>query len=117
VSGGIQTAAHQMHDLATPAAAEDRSALLRDAVTLTMEAAHGLQRMNEQQIGNMLGSLVRTKLLSADDSYKLKDRLLNPDEFERALDRRIQASLNRRGFVTEQMFSEMQTRLSNLENS
>jgi hypothetical protein len=94
---------------------EDRSTLLRDAVSMTMEAAHGLQKLNEQYVGQVLGTLVRSKLLGAEDSYRLKDRVLDQNYFEQALDSRVQAALQRKGIISDTMVSELQTRLNQLE--
>ncbi len=100
---------------ATPNTSEDRTELLKDAVNLTMEAAYGLQRLDEQQINQLLNGLVRTKLLSADDSYRLRDQLMNEDAFARALDNRVEEVLKRKGLVTESTLQEIRNKISNLE--
>jgi len=95
---------------------EDRSQLLRDAAQLSMEAAHGAETANDQQIGQILGSLVRTKLLSADDSYKLRDRLMDSKGFERNLGGRIEAILKLKGILTVKTIEDLRTRLQTLES-
>jgi polyhydroxyalkanoate synthesis regulator phasin len=96
-------------------AEHDRSDLLKEAVALTMAAAHGLQRLSENQISQMLGNLVRTKLLSADDSYRLRDQLLDSGHFEKAFNDRVEASLRRAGIVTNSMMADIQGRLGQIE--
>lgn len=78
---------------------EDRGPLLRDLTSLSLEAAHGVQKINDQQMNQVLSGLVRTKLMSADHSYLLKDRLLDTEALNRALDHRIEAALKRRNLL------------------
>jgi hypothetical protein len=82
---------------------EDRSHLLKDLATLSIEAAHGVQKLNDQQVNQVLSGLVRTKLMSADHSYLLKDRLMDNDAVTRALDHRIEAALKRRGLIKDDL--------------
>ena len=77
----------------------DRSELLRNTVQLSIQAVFGLARLDEQQVSQLLGSLVRSKLLTADDSYRLRDRLLDSTALTRYLDSRIEASLRKRGII------------------
>lgn len=80
-----------------------------------MSAAHGLQRLNENQISQMLGNLVRTKLLSADDSYRLRDQLLDGGHFEKAFNDRVERILRKSGIVSNAMMESIQNRLKQLE--
>lgn len=93
----------------TSAIQEDRSHLLKDLATLSLEAAHGLQKMSDQQVSQVLSGLVRSKLMSADDSYVLKDRLLDRDAIDRAIDFRIEAALRRRGAVSDELSRKLKT--------
>jgi hypothetical protein len=88
---------------------EDRSNLLKDLTNLSIQAAYGVQRLNDQHVNQVLSGLVRAKLLSADDSYLLKDRLLDRDTLDRAIDSRIEAALRRRGVISNELTREMQT--------
>ena len=74
----------------------DRTQLLRDTVTIVMEAAHGLQKVSEPQLAQILSSLVKSKLLSAEDSYRLRDRLADTQAFDKVLERRIKRALIRK---------------------
>lgn len=98
-----------------PTTSADRSQLLHEAISMTMSTAYGIQRLNENQIGQVLGNLVRSKLLSADDSYKLRDQLLDPSIFEKALDERVEANLRRKGVISEQMVQGLKSRIQELE--
>ncbi len=86
----------------TSAPQEDRSKLLNELVTTAIDAIHGVQRANDHQIGQVLSALVRTKLLSADDSYSLKDQLNDREAIDRALDFRIESALKRKGLLSEE---------------
>ncbi|MBN8555547.1 MAG: hypothetical protein J0L93_08895 [Deltaproteobacteria bacterium] len=97
------------------ATAEDRSTLLCDAVNMTIEAAHGLQKLNEQTVSQILGNLVRSKLLGAEDSYHLKDQILDHTQFEKALDSRVATVLLRKGLVSDSMLTEISQRLTQIE--
>lgn len=105
----------QLSGQTTSAHQEDRSQLLKDAIGITMEAAYGLQKLNEQHISNVLGGLVRSRLLSADDSYRLRDQLMDGESFQKAVDHRIEVTLKRRGLLTSEMVSDLHSRISHLE--
>ncbi|MDB5036857.1 MAG: hypothetical protein JWQ35_385 [Bacteriovoracaceae bacterium] len=84
------------------ASQEDRTKLLKEIATITLEATNGIKKINDQQVSQILGGLVRTKLLSADDSYLLRDRILDTAYLDNALDQRIEAALRRKGIVSEE---------------
>ena len=86
---------------------EDRSQVLRQLVQSSIDTLVGFQQLNEQQFNQTLGALVRTKALSADDSYKLRDQLTTTEYFEKALDSRIEAILKRRGLIDDKIINEV----------
>ncbi len=86
---------------------EDRSPVLRQFVQTTIETLVGFQKLNEQQLNQTLGALVRTKALSADDSYTLRDQLLRTDYFDKALDSRIEAVLRKRGLLDNALLNRL----------
>ena len=93
----------------------DRSDLVRQTVDLGIKAAHGKPDSNEQHLNQVIGSLVQNQLLSADDSYKLKDHLRDTEALDRVLDNRIEAVLHRHGVVTENMLKTLHKRITKLE--
>ncbi len=86
---------------------EDRSQVLRQLIQSSIDTLVGFQQLNEQQFNQTLGALVRTKALSADDSYKLRDQLTTSEYFEKALDSRIEAILKRRGIIDDKIIHEV----------
>ncbi len=94
---------------------DDRSGLLGEAVQIAMDCAHGSRPSNEQQVSQVLGNLVRSKLLSADDSYRLRDQLMDTTSFENLVNARIEVALRRRGLMTETALKNLQNRIQHLE--
>ena len=78
---------------------EDRSHLLREFLSLTLEASPPNDSTKEQQMAQILGNLVKAKFLSAEDSYRLKDRLLDHDRLDQAIDHRIEIILKKRCLI------------------
>ena len=95
---------------------EDRLELLRGIFSAALDAAYGAQKMTEQQIRQMMSGMVRAKLFTADDSYKLQDQILDTAQFERTIDRRVEESLRARGIATEAAIAELKERLNRLES-
>jgi len=93
----------------------ERVNLLKDTFSAALDTAHGLQRLNEQQVNQLMSGLVRAKLLNADDSYKLQDLILNFSHFDRTIEKRVEEALRSRGIVTESAYQELQARLGRLE--
>lgn len=91
----------------TTTGTEDRSQVLRHLIQSSIETLLGFQQLNEQQFNQTLGALVRTKALSADDSYRLRDQLSSAEYFERALDSRIESVLKRRGLIDDKVINEI----------
>ena len=75
---------------------KNRVELINQSIRLAMDAAYGQPLENEQQITEVLGGLVREKLLSAEDSYRLRDQLLDREALHRLIDRKIETALARR---------------------
>ncbi len=98
------------------AASDERLGLLRETFSAALDTAHGLQKLNEQQIGQLMSGLVRSKLLNADDSYKLQDSILNRAHFDRTIEMRVEEALRSRGIVTESALKEIQNRVGRLES-
>lgn len=95
---------------------DDRLQLLQRLVSAAVDTAHGTTHLNEQQISELLSGLVRFKLLSADDSYKLKDRLSDQNKNNSlVIEERIESALRRRGIITKKMCEELETRIKHLE--
>jgi len=73
-----------------------RTQLILKSVQLAMDAAYGKELNNEHEITEVLGGLVREKLMSAEDSYRLRDQLLDRRAIDRLIDRQIDKALLRR---------------------
>lgn len=73
-----------------------RTQLILKSVQLAMDAAYGKTLQNEQEITEVLGGLVREKLMSAEDSYRLRDQLLDRKAIDRLIDRQIDRAFLRR---------------------
>lgn len=93
VSGAIN-AAH-----AAVPTTQDRSPLIVETVTMAMNAAYGTKTNEDQQVARVLGELVKTKLLSAEDSYRLRDQLNDSESLSRLIDKRIELALQRRAAI------------------
>lgn len=90
----------------------NRIELLSKSMKMVVDSAFGSQNMSEQEITQTLGELVKSKLLSADDSYSLRDRIMDQESFTRSIDRRVNTALKRKGFTP---VSELQARLARME--
>jgi len=93
---------------------DERATLLREVFSAALSTAHGVQQHQEQQISQMMSGLVRAKLLTADDSYKLQDQILDKSLFERSIETRIEESLRNKGILTQRTIDELNTRLTRL---
>ena len=103
------------HQAVTETPREDRSAFIKKLVDMGMRTSHGKPLDNEQEVGDVLGTLVQNKLLSAEDSYKMKDLLKNSDAFRKALSSRVERALGRKGHFSEVQFRELEKRIAALE--
>ncbi len=86
---------------------EDRSMPLRDLVNLSIETIYGLKPVDDQQLNQLLSTLVRTKALTADESYLLRDQLQDLEHFERAIDDRISTILKKKGLLDQRTVEEI----------
>lgn len=93
---------------------DDRSTLLREVFSAALSTAHGVQQHQEQQISQLMSGLVRAKLLTADDSYKLQDQILDKNLFERSIETRIEESMKQRGVLTQKTIEDLNARLTRL---
>lgn len=83
-----------------------------------MEASHTGSGVTEQRVAEILGELVRNKLLTAEESYAFRELLLQNNNIESKLDERIQEALNRQGIVLgEDDFQNLEERLNRLETN
>lgn len=95
---------------------DDRLNLLQETFAAALDTAHGLQKLNDQQIAQLMSGLVRAKLLNADDSYKLQDAILNRAQFDQTIDHRVEEVLRSKGVVTEASLQDLQARLGRIES-
>ena len=84
---------------------------------MSVSSAHGSQQFSEQQLSQTMSGLVRHKLLSADDSYKLQDGLKDTKSFERMIQRRIDRILESKGLMSQSRLNDLSTRLSRIETT
>ena len=77
----------------------NRAELIANTIQIAMDAAYGASTVNEQNIAHVLGELVRAKLLTAEDSYRLRDQLNDREFLDRILDQRIHLALRRRSLI------------------
>jgi len=82
---------------------------------MSVSSAHGSQQFSEQQLSQTMSGLVRHKLLSADDSYKLQDGLKDTKSFERMIQRRIDRIFESKGLLSQSRLNDLSARLSRIE--
>ncbi len=70
-----------------------RAEMIQQLVSLALRTTFDGKGIDEQSLMNLLGGLVREKLLSAEDSYKLRDQLLQNRGLDSYIDSRIQYHL------------------------
>ncbi|PIR21766.1 MAG: hypothetical protein COV44_11445 [Deltaproteobacteria bacterium CG11_big_fil_rev_8_21_14_0_20_45_16] len=63
---------------------------------MAMDATYGMKNFDEQQMSQTIGELVKIKLLSAEDSYRLRDMMSDRTRIDRIIDRHIDKILQRR---------------------
>lgn len=76
---------------------KDRTVLLRDMMSLAAEAALDEPTSSTEHMDGLMRELVREKLLSAEDSYRLRDQLTERGRLTKIIDHRIDQALHRRG--------------------
>lgn len=74
----------------------DRSLLIQKIIKAAFDAAHGVQSIDEQSLMQTLGELVKSKLLTAEDSYALRDRLLDTSRFDKLVEARVKNAREKR---------------------
>ena len=99
----------------TETTALERINLLKDLVSISVSSAHGIHQFSEQQLGQTIAGLVRNKLLSAEDSYKLQDSLKDTKAFDRMVQSRIDRALEKKGMISQSRINELDSRLSRIE--
>lgn len=60
-----------------------RIGLVQRAVHAAMDATYGSAQLSDQDINQLVGDLVKEKLISAEQSYPFRDRLLDRKAFSR----------------------------------
>lgn len=99
---------------ATPKTSLERQELIRQSVSLAMQTAYGIQSATEEQLSQVIGGLVRHKLLSAEASYQLKDQLRDFDAIRRTIDHRIEMILRQKGILTPRLHQEIEQKLGGI---
>lgn len=82
---------------------------------MSVSTAHGVNQFSEQQVSQTMAGLVRSKLLNAEDSYKLQDGIKDTQAFEKAIQARIDRILEKKGVISQSRISELNSRLSRIE--
>lgn len=80
---------------------ENRSNLLKDFIHLSYSSLFSGDESREIAMNQTMSQMVKARLLSADESYALKDRLSDKIHFDSALDFRIEAILQRKGLYPQ----------------
>lgn len=81
----------------SPDNSTNRSALIQKIIGAAFDAAHGIQNMDEQNLMQILGEAVKSKLLTAEDSYTLREQFLNTSKFDELISSRVSQILEKRG--------------------
>jgi polyhydroxyalkanoate synthesis regulator phasin len=100
----------------SPALESNRNSILQSVVEAAMKVTMGLQRLSEQEIGQLMSGLVKSKLLTAEDTFRLRDQMMDPDLFFKAIDRKIDLYVSRQRIARQQKLLELKERLTRLEN-
>jgi len=98
------------------AVAEDRLHLLKEVFSAALATAHGAPNLSEQQVSQLMSGLVKARLLTADDSYRLQDRILDRAVLDRAIDMRIEGGLRAKGVITQSALNALKARIARLES-
>lgn len=73
----------------------NRSHLLRELVNLCMQSLYQREAMSELDINRLLSESVKNKLLSAEESYRLRDLLYQSRSATELIDSRIASRMAR----------------------
>jgi len=82
--------------LPTASVNSEKSQLIGKICQMAMDATYGMKNFDEQQMSQTIGELVKIKLLSAEDSYRLRDMMGDRSRIDRIIDRHIDRILQRR---------------------
>ncbi len=64
--------------------------IIKELLETAVQSAYGTHALDEKRVAQLLGDSVKSRLFTAEESYRLKDRLLDVSTLERAIDRRIE---------------------------
>ncbi len=64
--------------------------IIKELLETAVQSAYGTHTLDEKRVAQLLGDSVKSRLFTAEESYRLKDRLLDSSTLERAIDRRIE---------------------------
>ncbi len=95
----------------------EREQTLKDLFSIATAVSHGIAPTSETQVHQVLSQLVRQKLLTADDSFRLQDQLRDIDAFDRTLDLRVERALQDRGQITANAIQTLKNRIAQLESA
>ena len=70
-----------------------RMDLLNELLKTAAESAFGAHQIDEKRVAQLLGESVKSRLFTAEESYRLKDKILDSSHLDRAIDRRIEIAL------------------------
>jgi len=82
--------------LPTTSVNSEKTQLIGKICQMAMDATYGMKNFDEQQMSQTIGELVKIKLLSAEDSYRLRDMMSDRTRIDRIIDRHIDKILQRR---------------------
>lgn len=70
-----------------------RLEIIKELLETAVQSTYGTHAPDEKRVAQLLGDSVKSRLFTAEESYLLKDRLLDSSSLERAIDRRIEIAL------------------------
>lgn len=75
----------------------DRIQILEELMETAIHATLGSHQMDENRISQLLGESVKSRLFSAEESYRLKDKLVDQGRhLDRLIDLRIESILRQK---------------------
>jgi len=91
--GNHPTTATQTTTTNLTASLSARLDIIKELLETAVQSAYGTHELDEKRVAQLLGDSVKSRLFTAEESYRLKDRLLDSSSLERAIDRRIEIAL------------------------
>ena len=67
--------------------------LISELFQTAANSAFGMHQIDETRVAQLLGESVKSRLFTAEESYRLKDKILDSSHLDRAIDRRIEITL------------------------